>query len=445
MNYRFDIQYDGTRYGGWQRQKTTDNTIQGKIEEVLFRMTGSPVLIQGAGRTDAGVHALGQVANGHFDSRMSCEEICDYMNHYLPEDIEILRVSQVSERFHSRLNAREKLYRYRIGIGSHKNVFERRVVIYDDIEKDLFLALIEAMDIDICDYRIEEKDEDKKRFKLFTKHKKNNKEYEIEFIYESEGTRKLFSLIPELIEAMRNGGLVIIDELDAKLHPKLLKYIIMLFKTNVLNRKNAQLIFTSQDLTTMNNQVFRRDEIWFACKNDDKESEIYSLYEIRNEDNEHINNGRIVKNFGAFFVASPKPEAKELKNAAILDRQIDAWENMLPNYGLVIQNYRLINEKGVPLWLPDGKSFSTSALAQDTEGRILFIFCAYPLNGYNFARAVLALPLKVTRLMYLEGGAPAALVLNTPFKHCIWNNSGVLSGFLPPSPIPNVLGVRIRK
>ena len=126
MNYRFDIQYDGTRYGGWQRQKTTDNTIQGKIEEVLFRMTGSPVLIQGAGRTDAGVHALGQVANGHVDSRMSCEEICDYMNHYLPEDIEILRVSQVSERFHSRLNAREKLYRYRIGIGSHKNVFERK-------------------------------------------------------------------------------------------------------------------------------------------------------------------------------------------------------------------------------------------------------------------------------------------------------------------------------
>lgn len=128
MNYRFDIQYDGTRYGGWQRQKTTDNTIQGKIEEVLFRMTGSPVLIQGAGRTDAGVHALGQVANGHFDSRMSCEEICDYMNHYLPEDIEILRVSQVSERFHSRLNAREKLYRYRIGIGSHKNVFERKYI-----------------------------------------------------------------------------------------------------------------------------------------------------------------------------------------------------------------------------------------------------------------------------------------------------------------------------
>ena len=126
MNYRFDIQYDGTRYGGWQRQKTTDHTIQGKIEEVLSRMTGEPVQIQGAGRTDAGVHALGQVANGHFQTDLNCEEICEYMNHYLPEDIEILRVCQVSDRFHSRLNAREKLYRYRIGTGSHKNVFERK-------------------------------------------------------------------------------------------------------------------------------------------------------------------------------------------------------------------------------------------------------------------------------------------------------------------------------
>lgn len=161
--------------------------------------------------------------------------------------------------------------------------------------------------------------------------------------------------------------------------------------------------------------------------------------------NEHINNGRIVKNFGAFFVASPKPEAKAgLKNAAILDRQADAWEESLSDYGLVIQNYRLINEKGKPIWLPDGKPFSTSALAQDNKGRILFIFCAYPLNGYNFARAVLALPLNVTRLMYLEGGAPATLVLNTPSKSRVWNNSGMLGGFFPPSPIPNVLGVKIK-
>ncbi len=169
-----------------------------------------------------------------------------------------------------------------------KNIFERKITIYDNETKKLFLSIIKAMDIDICDYRVEEKGEDKKQSKLFTKHKNNNKEYEIDFIYESEGTRKLFSLIPNIIDAMLNGGLVIIDELDAKLHPKLLKYIIMLFKNLDLNKKKAQLIFTSQDLTTMNNQVFRRDEIWFACKNDNKESEIYSLYEIRDENGEHI-------------------------------------------------------------------------------------------------------------------------------------------------------------
>ena len=168
-----------------------------------------------------------------------------------------------------------------------KDYLERHIVFYDDKTKDLFLELINSMDIDICDYRIEEKEEGK-RVNVFTKHKNNNKEYELEFAEESEGTRKLFSVLPNIIDAMLKGGLVIIDELDAKLHPKLLKYIIMIFKERKLNIKNAQLIFTSQDLTTMNNQAFRRDEIWFACKNDNKESEIYSLYEIRDENNEHI-------------------------------------------------------------------------------------------------------------------------------------------------------------
>ena len=174
-----------------------------------------------------------------------------------------------------------------IAINYAKSYSERNIVIFDDETKKLFLELIKSMDIDICDYRVEEKEEGNK-IKLFMKHKNNNKEYELEFTEESEGTRKLFSVIPNIIDAMLNGGLVIIDELDAKLHPKLLKYIIMVFKEKTLNTKNAQLIFTSQDLTTMNNQVFRRDEIWFACKNEYKESEIYSLYEIRDENGEHI-------------------------------------------------------------------------------------------------------------------------------------------------------------
>lgn len=126
MNYRLDIQYDGSRYGGWQRQKDTDNTIQGKIEDVLTKMLGTEVQIQGAGRTDAGVHAKGQVANFHADCEKSCEEICQYLNEYLPEDIEISKVSEAEERFHSRLNAKEKVYQYRIVSSIHKNFFERK-------------------------------------------------------------------------------------------------------------------------------------------------------------------------------------------------------------------------------------------------------------------------------------------------------------------------------
>lgn len=168
-----------------------------------------------------------------------------------------------------------------------KQSSETNIQIYDNENKRLVLQILELMDIDIYDYRTEE-NEDKKIVNVFTKHKIENNEYELNFKDESEGTRKIFSLIPNIIDALMNGGLLIMDELDAKLHPKLLKYIIMIFKDKNVNSKNAQIIFTSQDLITMNNQIFRRDEIWFACKNENKESEIYSLYEIRDEDGEHI-------------------------------------------------------------------------------------------------------------------------------------------------------------
>ena len=65
QNYKMIIQYEGTRYDGWQKQGNTENTIQGKLEKVLARMTGFPVEVHGSGRTDAGVHAMGQVANFH--------------------------------------------------------------------------------------------------------------------------------------------------------------------------------------------------------------------------------------------------------------------------------------------------------------------------------------------------------------------------------------------
>jgi tRNA pseudouridine38-40 synthase len=119
------ISYEGTRYQGWQRQKTTGNTIQGKIEDILTKMTGEPVEIHGSGRTDAGVHAKAQVANFKTDSTMSANEIKDYLNEYLPMDIGVTEVKEVSERFHSRLNVTGKRYVYRVWNSTEHNVFER--------------------------------------------------------------------------------------------------------------------------------------------------------------------------------------------------------------------------------------------------------------------------------------------------------------------------------
>ena len=127
-NLRLDICYDGSRYRGWQRLPGTDNTIQGKIEQCLSRILGEEIEISGSGRTDAGVHAEGQVANFHCESAMPASQILAQLRRYLPEDIGIYSCREVSPRFHARLNAREKTYRYRIWNSEAPCVFERRFV-----------------------------------------------------------------------------------------------------------------------------------------------------------------------------------------------------------------------------------------------------------------------------------------------------------------------------
>ena len=127
-NLRLDICYDGTRYRGWQRLSGDDNTIQGKIEKALTRILGEPIEISGSGRTDAGVHARGQVANFHCESTMSVGEILSQLRRYLPEDIGIYSCKDCAERFHARLNAKEKTYQYRIWNSEMPCVFEKRFV-----------------------------------------------------------------------------------------------------------------------------------------------------------------------------------------------------------------------------------------------------------------------------------------------------------------------------
>ena len=125
-NYKILIQYDGTRYKGWQVQNSTDMTIQGKLQAVLEELAGRPVEVIGSGRTDAGVHASGQVANFHMDGDFSKEEILEYLNHYLPMDIAVTEIEEVEERFHARFNATSKTYIYRIHTSNIPNVFERK-------------------------------------------------------------------------------------------------------------------------------------------------------------------------------------------------------------------------------------------------------------------------------------------------------------------------------
>ena len=152
--------------------------------------------------------------------------------------------------------------------------------------KHLVLNMIKEMDLDIEDFRIEEKDND--RIEVFTKHTVDGYSAEITLSKESSGTRKLFGLLPFIAKSLIYGTTLVIDELDAKIHPVLLQYVIKLFTDMSINKKGGQLIFTSHDLSTMNNEVFRRDEIWFVAKGRGQNSGLYSLVEFKNDKGESV-------------------------------------------------------------------------------------------------------------------------------------------------------------
>lgn len=125
-NYKLTISYDGTRYNGWQRQGNTENTIQGKLNEIIGKYLEEDVDLAGSGRTDKGVHAKGQVASFKCSKLLEMENFLQNINSYLPLDIRILDVSRVPERFHARLSAVSKTYEYVIDNGKAADVFSRK-------------------------------------------------------------------------------------------------------------------------------------------------------------------------------------------------------------------------------------------------------------------------------------------------------------------------------
>ena len=127
-NYKLTLSYDGTKYNGWQRLASTDNTIQQKVETVLSRLLDQPVEVSASGRTDAGVHARAQVCSFRAEAELGCEELLAALRQYLPKDIGALSLEEASPRFHARLNCRAKTYLYRVWTSEQPNVFERNYV-----------------------------------------------------------------------------------------------------------------------------------------------------------------------------------------------------------------------------------------------------------------------------------------------------------------------------
>lgn len=160
---------------------------------------------------------------------------------------------------------------------------------------------------------------------------------------------------------------------------------------------------------------------------------------------EHLNSKRIVGRFGAFFVAQLyQPAEGASPSATLLDKDIDPWEEELPKYVSVVQNYRMINAQRRVLWSPGGPLYSISAVGKDGAGNILFMHCREPIEAYTFATLLLDLPIDIRTVMYVEGGAQAGLLVNTSKYARLWAGRSPMDFLVTGNinaPLPNILGV----
>ncbi len=199
-NIKLIIEYNGTNYSGWQSQ-INGITVQDKIQDALFKTTGQKINLNAAGRTDAGVHALGQTANFVIEHTIDPQKYKDALNYYLPKDIRIKSSSEVPLDFHSRFNALSKIYRYIIG-------FEKSALYYD-----YRWEMSEKLDFDILHQSAEIVigEHDFAPFCVVTSRKENNfctiysaewKTENKQAIFEIKGNRFLHSMIRSMVGAM---------------------------------------------------------------------------------------------------------------------------------------------------------------------------------------------------------------------------------------------------
>ena len=181
-----------------------------------------------------------------------------------------------------------------------------------------------AFDESIKDFKVEkvvsedEKDSDK-RYRINTIHKKLGGDgiVSIPLKQESSGTQKMFELYPSIKEVLDNGGTLFVDELNARLHPLLVRNIILTFLSEEINTMNAQLIFTTHDIWQFSNDLLRRDEIWMVNKNNDGISELYSLADFKDEDGNKVRRDEdlaekyMLGNYGAIPALKPMKMLRE--------------------------------------------------------------------------------------------------------------------------------------
>lgn len=163
-NIKMILEYDGTRYNGWQKQNNTENTIQGKLNEIISKLLEEDVEIIGSGRTDAGVHAYGQVANFKTKSTIDLKTLLKNCNKTLSNDISIKEMAEADERFHARYNAVSKKYIYRIWNHEQANVFERKYSAHHPGKLDI-AQMKEAAELLVGEHD----------FKAFSSDKRNKK------------------------------------------------------------------------------------------------------------------------------------------------------------------------------------------------------------------------------------------------------------------------------
>lgn len=157
---------------------------------------------------------------------------------------------------------------------------------------------------------------------------------------------------------------------------------------------------------------------------------------------DYVNNSRYVQRFGAFFAA--RPDDPDLPKAAIFEREDDLWQDMLPHYRIVVQNYRLVNSQRRILWSPGGPLYSISAVAQDGDGNILLLHSREPIEAYSFAQKLLHLPLDIRTVMYVEGGGQAGLLLRAKNLEREHLGKSAMDWFVTGNrtvKLPNVIGV----